>query len=300
MKLTLALLALAGSLAAQTISYSYDSAGRLSSAAYPGGQVISYIYDPGGNLLRRLVATPGAGAAPVATAAGVANAASFAAGGVAPGEIVTLFGTGIGPASLTGYRLTPYNYFDTFSGDTTVQFDGVPAPIIYASAGQTSVIVPYEVAGKTSTEMVVTYQGRSSSAATVPVVTSAPGLFSADSTGKGNGAILNQDGSVNSPSNPAATGSIIVLFGTGEGRTTPAGADGRISTSVIPKPNLPVSVTIGGQTASVAYAGEAPSLVSGVFQINATIPTGVGSGAVPVIVKVGNASSQSGLTVSVQ
>lgn len=294
------LLLLAAGLAAQSVSYTYDAAGRLASASYPGGNTITYTYDRAGNLLRRLVETPGAGSTPVVTAAGITNAASFKPGGVAPGELITLFGSGIGPASLAGYQITNYAYFDSFAGDTTVLFDGIPAPIIYASGGQTSVIVPYEVAGQSSTQMTVIYQGRASTPLTVPVAAAAPGLFSANATGAGNGAILNQDATVNSPSNPAAKGSVIVLFGTGEGATTPAGSNGRIANSVYPKPVLPVSVTIGGLPAQVAYAGAAPSLVSGVLQVNATIPAGVASGAVAVVVTVGRASSQSGLTVSVE
>jgi uncharacterized protein (TIGR03437 family) len=294
------LLLLAGRLAAQSVSYSYDAAGRLGSVGYPDGKTITYTYDRAGNLLRRLVEVPSAGSAPVATAAGITNAASFRAGAVAPGELITIFGSGVGPATLSGYQITNYQYFDSLSGDTTVLFDGIPAPMIYASAGQTAVIVPYEVAGQTSTQMVVVYQGRASAAVTVPVVAAAPGLFSANSSGSGNGAILNQDATVNSPSNPAAKGSVIVLFGTGEGATTPAGSNGRIANSVYPKPALPVSVTVGGLPATVLYAGAAPSLVSGVFQVNATLPAGVASGAVAVVVTVGGASSQAGLTVSVQ
>jgi uncharacterized protein (TIGR03437 family) len=289
-----------GWLTAQTVNYTYDAAGRLSTVAYPNGKTQSYLYDPAGNLLRTLVRSAVQGPAPQATAAGVVNAASFLGGPVAPGELVTIFGTGIGPATLAGFQITPFNFFDTFAGETTVLFDGVPAPLIYASAGQTTAIVPYSVAGKTSTQMSVLYQGRASAPAAVPVAPSAPALFSADSTGKGNGAILNQDNSLNSPSHPAAQGSIVVLFGTGEGQTNPLGQAGRIALSVYPKPALPVSVTIGGAPANIAYAGAAPSLVSGVFQINATVPSGIASGAAAVVVKIGAASSQSGLTVSVQ
>jgi uncharacterized protein (TIGR03437 family) len=288
------------SLIAQTVNYAYDAAGRLSSITYPNGKVLSYTYDLNGNLLRRIVGTPVAGALPVATAAGVVNAASFLAGPVAPGELVTIFGTGIGPAMLATYQLTPFNFLDSLISDTTVYFDGIPAPLVYASAQQTTAIVPYSVAGKASTQMVVVYQGRASTPATLAVAAAAPALFSADATGKGNGAILNQDTSPNSPANPADKGSVIVLFGTGEGQTNPRGVDGRIAATVFPKPLGDVKVTIGGIVANVAYAGAAPFEVAGVFQVNVTIPPGVPSGAVPVVVSVGTASTQAGLTVSVK
>ena len=117
----------------------------------------------------------------------------------------------------------------------------------------------------------------------------------------GAGAILNQDGSLNTPATPAAVGSTIVLFGTGEGQTSPPGVDGLLATAVFPKPNAAISVTIGGVDAKVEYSGAAPLEVAGVFQINVDVPGAVTPGdAVPVIVKIGNSVSQKNLTVSVR
>jgi len=296
------ILGVCGVLSAQTVSYTYDAAGRLNSATYPNGNVIQYAYDQAGNLLRRLVIAPVAGPTPTSSAAGVVNAASELGGAVAPGEIVAIYGNGIGPAALANFQISPNNFFESYTGSTTIAFDGIPAPLIYASGGQTAAIVPYSVAGQTSTQMVITYQGRASAPVTVPVAASAPGLFSANASGTGNGAIGNTDGSVNSPANPAQRGSIIVLYGRGEGQTDPPGVDGRIALSVYPKPVLPVKVSIGGidATAGILYAGAAPTLVAGVFQINVTVPTNVPAGAVPVVVTIGQASSQPGLTVSLQ
>ncbi len=285
---------------AQTVTYTYDAAGRVASAAYASGKTATFFYDAAGNLLRRSVSTPAAGAAPVLTVAGVVNAASFIGGPVSPGEIVTFFGTGIGPAKLAGLTLSLPTFVDTLISDTTILFDGIPAPLIYASSGQTSAIVPYSVAGKTATQVVAIYQGRRSAPISLPVASAAPALFAADSTGKGPGAILNQDTSINSAANPAAKGSVIVLYGTGEGQTTPGGIDGRIATAVYPKPGLSVKVSIGGVDATVQYAGAAPYLVAGVLQVNATVPDSVGSGPQPVAVTVGNASSPAGITVAVQ
>jgi len=297
----LASLALAtGTLAAQTVNYTYDAAGRLTGVAYPNGKTVSYNYDPAGNVRLRIASAATAGAAPAATAAGVVNAASFLGGPIAPGELVTIFGTGIGPGILAPGILTSFGFFDSYLGATAVLFDGVPAPLIYVSAGQSTAIVPYSVAGKSSTQMVIQYQGRSSVAAAVPVAAASPALFTSDSSGKNNGAILNQDLSYNGPSKPAAKGSIVVLFGTGEGQTTPNGIDGRPATTVFPSPVLPASVSIGGIDAVVKYFGAAPSLVAGVFQANVVIPAGVPSGSVPVVVKVGGVSSPAGVTMAVQ
>ncbi len=267
-------------LCAQTVNYSYDSAGRLNNVTYPNGNVMSYAYDQAGNLLRRLVVAPVAGPAPTSSSAGVVSAASELGGPVSPGEIVAIYGNSIGPAALTNFQISPANFFESYTGSTTVAFDGIAAPLIYASGGQTAAIVPYSVAGQTSTQMVITYQGRASAPVAVPVAPSAPGLFSTSQRGTGNGAILNSDTSVNSPANPAARGSVIVLYGTGEGRTNPPGLDGRIALAVYPKPVLQVKVTIAGidATAGIRYAGAAPTLVAGVFQIDVTVPADAPTG----------------------
>jgi len=193
----------------------------------------------------------------------------------------------------------------TLVSGTQVTFDGVPAPIIFTSTNEVSVMVPYAVAGKTSTSMVVAYNGVSSSAINLRVVATAPSIYTLNQSGSGPGAILNQNGTVNSAANPEVAGNIIQIFGTGEGTTTPAGVDGTILPSrlPLPAPTLPVTVTIGGidvPAADVTYAGEAPGSISGVIQVNARIPLGVGPGPVSVVIKVGGVPSQSNVTVSVR
>jgi uncharacterized protein (TIGR03437 family) len=301
--LLVALLVLAGlaephHLSADVIQYTYDAAGRLATAVYPNGKVMTYIYDAAGNLLRRSVEVPRSGTIPSFTAADVQNAASNVAGPVAPGEIIVIKGKGLGPVILADRVITPSSTLDSLTGETMVLFDGIAAPLIYALEKQTAAIVPYGVSG--TTQIVVSYQGRRSTPVSVPVAGSAPGLFSASTTGTGNGAILNGDSSYNSATNPAEKGSVVQLFGTGEGQTNPAGVDGKVAVSVFPKPNLPVRVSIGGVDAKVEYFGAAPFAVAGLLQVNARIPESVGSGPIPVVLTIGNASSQAGLTVAVK
>lgn len=242
------------------------------------------------------------GAVPSNSIAAVVNAASYAAGSVSPGEIVTIAGSGIGPDALQNYSIQADRFSTQVSG-TRILFDGVPAPIIYVSAKQDAVVVPYAVAGRTQTSVTAEYNGLTSPAFLVPVTGAVPGLFSSDSSGAGQAAVLNQDATYNSPKIPAARGSIVVLFGTGEGQTTPAGADGLIASSIFPKPTLPVSVTIGTQAvdpASILYAGAAPGSLAGLFQINARVPCSVSAGNVPVLVQIGTGQSQKGLTLAVR
>ncbi|MBS1877821.1 MAG: putative Ig domain-containing protein [Acidobacteria bacterium] len=238
---------------------------------------------------------------PAPVLAAIRNAASYAGGGVSPGEIVTIFGSGMGPGALVTSTVTSRGTVDTTAGGTIVTFDGVAAPVLYSRADQLSVIVPYSVDGKASTQVQIGYRGALSTAFTVPVAPSAPGLFTMTASGIGAAAALNQDGSYNTPTSGAAPGSIVVLYATGEGQTSPGGSDGLLAASVYPKPLLPVTVTIGGVTAEVLYAGAAPTYSAGLMQVNVRVPGSAPRGAsVPVVLTVGAASSQSGVTIYTQ
>jgi hypothetical protein len=149
----------------------------------------------------------------------IVNAASYVGGGVAPGEIVTLFGSGIGPPDLVSLSRTSDRTLATTLAGTRIWFDDVPAPLLYVSDQQSSTIVPYAVAGRASVDVQVEYLGVRSDPVTVPVLASRPGIFSVDASGQGQGAILNEDGTLNSSSNPARRGSVITIFGTGGGES---------------------------------------------------------------------------------
>jgi len=238
---------------------------------------------------------------PQISARGVTNAASFLPGSVSAGELVTFFGLKIGSDTLTPSRLDAAGRVATTLGDTRIFFDGVPAPLIYVSANQSTAVVPYAVAGKKTTQIRVEYKGVRSSVIEVGVAQAAPGIFTLAGTGTGQGAILNQDWSVNGPSSAAAPKSVVMVFATGEGATSPAGVDGRITQSILPKPVAPVSVRIGDVPARVLYAGAAPSMVAGVLQVNVEVPENAPKGnAVPITLVVGDAASQSGVTLAIQ
>ena len=241
------------------------------------------------------------GATPTLSISSIGSAASYAAQAVSPGEIVVLTGTGIGPATLAGLALDANGGVAKTLAQTQILFDDVAAPLVYVSAAQSAAVVPYAVSGRTSTNVVVVYNGARSAAVPVPVASAVPALFSADSSGRGQGAILNQDNSYNSAQNPAAKGSTVQLFGTGEGQTMPPGLDGRIAASVFPKPVLPVAVMIGNMRIdNLPYAGAAPSSLSGLLQVNVTVPLDAPSGNVPVSLIIGGVSSQTGLTLAVR
>jgi uncharacterized protein (TIGR03437 family) len=233
-------------------------------------------------------------------AANLLNAAGYAGGGVAPGEIVTLFGARYGPAALNTLQFDAAGRIATSLAGTQLLFDGQPAPVIYSRTGQSSFIVPYGVSGQTSTTIQYVYQGAHSNSVTVPVVATAPALFSIDSTGTGPGAILDLGFRLNSAANPAKAGDIVSLFGTGAGLITPSATDGALTGNTLPKPVAPVTVQIGGKDAVVQYAGGAPGLTNGLLQVNVYIPAGLALGPQPIVLKVGSASSPATVTVAVE
>jgi len=233
--------------------------------------------------------------APLPTITRVTNAASFNAGSISAGEIITIFGSGMGPGTL---QVAPSGSFPTDLGGVQVTVGGYLAPIIYVRGDQISVSVPYEINRPifvATVPVIVRYLGQSSNGVNLTQAATAPGVFTAGN-GTGQSAALNQNLSINSAGNPAAKGEVIVLYLTGEGQTAPAGVTGKITNNATTFPvSGQVTVTIGGQPAQVLFAGEAPGLISGVMQVNAIIPTSLTNTGVtdmPVVVSVGGVSSQ--------
>ena len=237
--------------------------------------------------------------APSFTAQAVVNAASYQGGGVAPGELVTVFGNGLGPASLQKPTVSAASVVDTLAGGTRVLFDGIAAPMIYSVSGQISAVAPFGLQGRSSTQVQVEFQGTRSTAVTVPVVNSAPAIFTSNASGKGQGAILNQDFSVNGASNPATAGTAIMIYLTGAGAMLTPVTDGAIASAVASIAQN-VTVRIGGVTVTPLYAGAAPGIVQGVVQINAVVPAGIPAGNASVDVTVGGVTSPTGVTVAVR
>jgi len=239
--------------------------------------------------------------APPSAISFIYNAAGGQSAAIAPGEIVSITGQTVGPAPLASPALPLNGTIGTTLGTTSVTFNNTPAPVFYTAGSLTSVIVPYAVAGSTTASVVLKTGGQTTAAFTIPVAASIPGVFTSNDGGTGQAVVFNQDGTVNTAANPVAKGSVVVLYATGEGTTNPPGQDGLISTSdVLREPVLPVSLTIGGQAATVLYAGSAPGNVAGVMEVEAIIPAGAASGAAPVVLTVGSATSQGNVTVNVK
>lgn len=236
---------------------------------------------------------------PVSVSA-ITSAADFSQGPVSPGEIVVIWGNGMGPASLMSYTPGQAGRVPTEDAGTTVTFNNYPAPIIYSSAGAVCAIVPYEVAGQTSASVVVSYGGSVAAAFTQPLAPTAPHFFTETDTKAGQIASFNSDNTLNSASNPAPAGSVVVLYATGEGVVSPPGIDGTLVGSDLTQPLANVTATVGGQAADVLYAGGSPGSVEGLLQVNLRIPAGTTSGNAPVSLQIGANSSPAGATIAVK
>ncbi len=230
----------------------------------------------------------------------IVHAASELRGPVAPGEIVTIRGQGVGPAQ-RGLTLDAQGRVSAGSVDTQVLINGVAAPIVYGSVSQWNVVVPYEVDGSATATVQAIVNGLKSAVWTVPVAPSSPAFFTVSATGLGPVAAVNQDGTINSATNPAPRGTAVSFYLTGEGQTTPSGVTGTVSTAPAPLAKLPVTANILDTPMTILYAGEAPGLTSGVLQVNAVIPQGlVFGGSLRISAKVGDATSPAGVSVFIQ
>ncbi|MGA3017523.1 MAG: IPT/TIG domain-containing protein [Bryobacteraceae bacterium] len=252
-----------------------------------------YIADSGNSAVRELLL----GGFQIKIAA-VANAGSNLAGPVSGGEIVVLYGTGMGPAGLVQYTPGANGQVPTTLAGTTVYFGNYAAPLLYTSANQVSAIVPYEVSGS-QMQVFMKYNGDLSATFPVSLATAAPSIF-ADASGQA-AAINIQNGAYayNNAAHPLNAGDYVELFLTGTGQTSPPSVDGQLTPDAKELVAATVTVTIGGKTVTPSFAGGAPGIVAGLTQVNVQIPSGLTAGSVPVSVQVGSVSTQPGVTIVV-
>ena len=261
-----------------------------------------------GDAFSQTTATAVFSSTPQITSEGVVNAASLLPGPVAPGELITIFGSGFGPPEVVGGELDASGLVKTEITDTRVIFDGIPVPLLFVQANQVGAVVPFAISGRTTVQLVIEYLGKNSNSVQLPVVDVAPGIFTELLPGFPPGIvaccpIVDVNSKINSASNPAKIGEALIFFGTGAGQTAPPSVDGMI-TGLSPPfqiPVAPVSLRIDGLPAEVFFAGAAPGLAAGVLQVNAGVPRGVRTGdAIPITLIVGGITSPPGATLAVE
>ncbi len=240
--------------------------------------------------------TDGTQPAPVIFPGGIVNGASFRLasdpnGAIAPGALIGIFGTDLAPASRFSNTLPlPMSLFDT-----TVTFNGIPAPLFNVSSLQIDAQVPFAVPTGTATVKVTRRDGATTTQ-TVQVAQVSPGIFFGPQQGVQVGAILHsKDFSQISPQNPAFSGEFLSIYCTGLGAVNPPSPEGVVPPAPPPVTVLSPTVTIGGINAPVSYSGLAARLAA-VYQINVVVPAGVASGNQPVLLTIGGVTSNSVIT----
>ena len=261
-----------------------------SSVFVVGSQVVGTIQFPARSVDRAFLAKlekAGATASPSETRIRnecVLSAASYVGGAVSPGEIVTIFGQTLGPPQPVSATIIEGRPVDATLAGTRVLFGGVAAPLLYVSSGQVSAIVPNAVASRASAGIQVEYRGVLSNAVILPVLKTHSGIFNLDPSGWG--AVRNEDGTRNSPENPAQRGSTVAIFGTGGGETDPTVADGQVVGN--PPPRLKTSVLVAFPdtdctdyqvpVTEASYAGAVAGYVGGLIQVKVRVPESLPAG----------------------
>lgn len=205
------------------------------------------------------------------------NSATLGQGEVVPGEFITLFGFGIGPENGVGAQRGAEG-IPTKLGGVRVLFDGTPAPVLYAQSGQVNAQAPFELSGQSKTSVTLEYGGTTFGPVNVSVRFGDPGLFRLQPDVSAQAYALNEDRTINGPSNPAIRGSVVTLWGNGFGSTSPGCATGGLNATdrVNLAPELSVVIWGGG---AVKYSGGAPGLACGVVQIDVQVPLDAAPGA---------------------
>jgi uncharacterized protein (TIGR03437 family) len=218
------------------------------------------------------------GADPPLAAPCLVNAASLIAGPVAPGEIVSLYGNGMGPEQFLVAQPGADGRLPLELDGTRVLFDGEPGPIVHIQSNQISAVAPLSVAGNTSLLVEVERGGLTSAAVSWLAAEAHPGVFTTTYDGLGP-AVYNEDWTLNSGRNPARPGGVISVFLTGGGMTGPPVDPAAFAALDAPlaRLKLPVTASFDGIAATVEYAGTAPGKQHGVIQVNVRIPAGLRS-----------------------
>lgn len=255
-----------------------------------------------------LLATASAALAqPIVNAGGTIDAAAFYVGQpVAPGSLVSIFGSGLA-VSLQQADTVPWT---TQLGQTSVTFNGIPAPLYFVSPGQINAQLPWSTlpAGATTgtANVVVTFNGLPSAPQQVPIGQFSPAIFSIP-PGGGYAVAINPDGSLSAPagaiagfpSRPTKPGEALILLCNGLGPVDFPIADGAASSDRLRNTTTPVTVLIGGVSVAPLFSGLSPQFPS-INQVNVVVPAGIApSNSVPIQLSVGGRTSPTTFLIAI-
>jgi len=261
-----------------------DSVGGL--MPLPGGGVLIAWNGSGNDVVSNVQFGSGGSTAPACLSGDVLNAATLVGtGGVTSGELISLTGFGIGPDTGVTYQPDAQGNVPTQLAGVQAVFDGVPVPIMYAQSRQINAIAPVGLTVNGTTQVTVTYNDQQFGPAIAQVTFSSPGMLRLQIGESTQAAAVNQDGTLNGPTNPAPPGSVVAVWGTGYGQTSPPCPIGGLNLSYAAPLSPPGTsafiqgVTSGSAPTPVDYAGSAPSVVCGVQQLNFQVPVDAPPGA---------------------
>jgi uncharacterized protein (TIGR03437 family) len=253
-----------------------------------GGSALAALHASGNDVVSKIQFGSGGWTAPACLSTNVLNSATLdGSSGIAPGELITLTGFGIGPDIGVGYQPDAQGNVPTQLAGVQVLFDGAPVPVLYAQSRQINAIAPVGL-GATGTphNVTVAYNTQQFGPAFAYAIFGSPGIFRLQIGQSAQAVAINQDGTLNGPMNPAARGSVVAVWGTGFGQTNPPCPIGGVNVPDAVPLSPGISALIyyvdpnmsGAQLASVQYAGSAPTLACGIVQVNFQVPMNVAPG----------------------
>jgi uncharacterized protein (TIGR03437 family) len=205
--------------------------------------------------------------------AAVLHAGDNVPAALSPGMVVSLYGSGLGPVQ--GLAASPEGgRFPAELGGVRVLIAGKAATLLYVSEGQVNAVAPFDLGDQSIWSVVVEYNGVTSNVSSMTAADASPAPFLQGPPRDSYIALLNEDGTLNSPANPARVGSTVAMWTSGMGRFSAPLLDGVIVEGDLPALESEIEVDVFGIPAQVRYAGAAPGLVAGVAQVNFVIPAG--------------------------
>jgi uncharacterized protein (TIGR03437 family) len=236
---------------------------------------------------------------PTVTLGGVVNSASGLSGPIAPGELISIYGTFLGPPQAETAAVSAEVKFPFTLAKRQVLVNGSAAPLLYVSASQINAVVPFKLDLSRPAEIRIKTPDYESELVSLAVAAARPAVFVWRESDYWHAAALNQDGSLNTASNPAPAGSFVAVYATGLGVTAPASEDGAVCTGNLTVA-LPVQVFVDGVQAEVSYAGGAPGMLSGVSQINFRVPAAIQGTSATVVIEVAEFRSPDSVLLTVR
>jgi uncharacterized protein (TIGR03437 family) len=245
-------------------------------AADPHGNLVTAERDPTSfnDYLRAAKVSTESGAPQLLAGCFYQSGSPYLSGAIAPGELLSIIGAGYGPENGMSAVVSADNKIGMELGGVQVLIENVPAPLLYVSGTKIDLVAPYEIADHSAAHIHIVTSEASSNEVVLPVVAAAPEIFESE---WGVAAVLNPNGTINSLTNAAHRGDVLTLFASGVGQMDPPGIDGEIPQTSTRKPLLPIRLHLTmydgyENDAAIAFAGEAPLLVSGVVQVNFRVP----------------------------